>query len=185
MSPEDRGLVQRALEARRAPTDAPPSGQNLDDAALAAYLDGTLSEAKRTRVEAALAASPEAVDLWLAARDGLSAPEETLSEDAIQRAQALVTAAPAGASPRAEAKATANRRPGIGAWLSGLSKAFAPTFGYLPGPLGTAFAAAALVLISAAGFELGRAGYGNVMSAAAQVESDDDFDLGEPSDQFL
>ena len=49
-----RGSAQHALAAR-----AP----ELDEATLAAYLDGSLDAAARTRVEAALASSPEALDL--------------------------------------------------------------------------------------------------------------------------
>ncbi len=178
MPPDDREMARRALEARRAPATEPPI---LDDMALAAYLDGTLTGQERDRIEAALTASPAAADLWLAAGDSLAAPAEAeprgAPEAVIQRAQALVRAAPAGAP--------ASRQSGIGAWLSGLAEAFMPHLGGLPRPLGAAMAALALVVVSATGFELGRTGYGNITGTALEVESDDDFGFGEPSDDIL
>lgn len=177
MSSQDRELAERALEARRAPASEAPDARILDDMALTAYLDGTLTVEERDRVEAALTASPAAADLLLAARDGLAAPADGVPEAVVRRAQALVGAPPASTP--------AGEQSGIGTWLSGLAKAFAPSFGYLPSPLGAALAVLALVVVSATGFELGRAGYGNITGNAQQAEIDDDFGFGEPLDEIL
>ena len=58
-------LWARAREGWRVATAAPDAP---DSMTLAAYLDGTLDQAARERVEAWMAASPEALDLMISAR---------------------------------------------------------------------------------------------------------------------
>ena len=144
---------------------------SLDDMALAAYLDGTLSEPDRDRVEAGLTASTEAAELWLAARESLAAAAPEVPEAVVRRAQGLV---PAPIATRAT-----GRPPSFGLWLSGLAEIFAPTLGSLPRPVGAALAVVALVVVSASGFELGRTGYGNLAGGPPQVEADDDLGFGD------
>lgn len=175
LSRQDRDLVRRALEARRAP--APERQEEsiaidplCDDLTLAAYLDGKLGDEARDRLEAVLAESPDDAALWLAASDGLQAPRDRVPDAVIRRAQALVGSGPAMPATGAPAP----RPGGLGAWLAGLAEVFAPTLGGLPRAFGGAMAVLALIVVSATGFELGRAGYGNLTGAAAQGESLDD-----------
>ncbi len=117
---------------------------NIDEADLAAYLDGDLDAAAGVRVEAALASHPETLELLIAAREALEAGPTAAPEILVTRAQALAP------EPRPLAGVWAGR---LGAWL-------APGMGPLLEPgRGLAFAgvAAGLLVISVAGFELGRA----------------------------
>lgn len=121
---------------------------DLDAGDLAAYLDGSLDEAACARVEAALACRPDSLDLLIAARAALTAaprPEaRTASEALAARAQALAPAR------KKRAPKWSGR---LGAWLRA---AWEPSFGLQRG-LAFAGAAAGFLVISVAGFELGRA----------------------------
>ncbi len=120
---------------------------NIDEADLAAYLDGDLDAVDCARVEAALASRPDSLELLISAREALEAgpaAPETVPEALVARAQALAP------KPRSLAGNWAGR---LGAWL-------APHVGPLLDPgRGLAFAgvAAGFMAISVAGFELGRA----------------------------
>lgn len=123
---------------------------NIDEADLAAYLEGDLDAADCARVEAALVSHPDKLELLISAREALEAgpaAAEAVPEapDAVvARAQALAP------EPRLLAGNWAGR---LGAWL-------APHVGPLFEPgRGLAFAgvAAGFMVISVAGFELGRA----------------------------
>lgn len=129
------------LRARESAQDALAArAPDLDEAALAAYLDGRLDAAGRTRVEAALASSPETLDLLLASREALAAGPATAPEAVLARARALA------AEPRALPARWASQ---ISAWLfPGLAPVRALAF---------ASVAAGFVMVSLAGFELGRA----------------------------
>ena len=118
--------------------------REIDETDLAAYLDGTLEAAACTRVEAALASDPDRLELLIAAREALHADPVAAPETLVARAQALVP----DADPHAEA------------WVGGLSGWLAGRLELLLDPRrGLAFAgvAAGFLVISVAGFELGRA----------------------------
>jgi hypothetical protein len=122
----------------------------IDALDLAAYIEGRGDDAVRARVEAALVASPEVLDLVLAAREALDAGSTVAPESLITRAQDLVPDGPA-------------RRPGWMAWLGRL-----PALPQAP-QRAVAFATVAVgfILVSVAGFELGRAEY----AYSAQVDN--------------
>lgn len=114
----------------------------LDPLVLAAYLDGRLDGRERDALEARLAADEALLDEVLALKELEPAAAPT---NLILRAQGLVRATPRTAAP-------ASRR----TWFSGLLQ-----------PLGWAGTAAALALVCALSFELGREGW----AAASDLET--------------
>ncbi len=139
---------------------------------LAAYLDDTLDEAGRAAVEAWMAATPEALDLMIAARAELAEPPGAAGaapESLVSRAQGLV-------------RAPVRESAGPGAWLRGLigfdSEAWRP--------LAWAGVAAVLLVVSAGGFELGRLGTERLVPVQTAT-LDDDLELGfdEPADDLI
>ena len=121
---------------------------NIDEADLAAYLDGDLDAADCARVEAALVGHPDKLELLIAAREALeagpAAPETVpeAPEAVVARAQAL--------APEPRPLAGTGR---LGAWLTAhVGPLFEPGRG-----LAFAGVAAGFMAISVAGFELGRA----------------------------
>lgn len=140
---ENRALWQAARERFA----APPEAEALDPLLLAAYLDGRLTEEERDRVEALLAASPEALETYLAADEALGAAQPA-PERLLARAAALVPG---------EALAPPARR---FAWLRGLFGAGpAAGGGFRLQPVTLALTLAAILAVSVAGFEIGRFGY--------------------------
>jgi anti-sigma factor RsiW len=136
---------------------------------LAAYLDGTLDEAGREAVEAWMAATPEALASMIATRAELGQALEAAPENLVSRAQGLVRA-PVAVSA------------GLGAWLHRL-------IGFEPEawrPLAWAGVTAALLLVSAGSFELGRLGTEQLVPFQSAA-LDDDLDLGldDPADDFI
>ncbi len=133
-----RALLRRARDLVAEDSRAAASG--VDPLDLAAYLDGTLDGEPRARVETQLAASPEAMELLIASREALDAGDVAAPESLVRRASAL-----AGATESVG-----------GGWLARLAGLFA-----LPAApqraLAFASVAAAFLLISVTGFELGRA----------------------------
>ena len=123
-------------------------GPELDPSLLAAYLEGGLSEAEAAEVEAVLAADPAQLDLALAAEEALAAGTTAAPESLVSRARELV---PEGG--------------GAAAWRNH----------WLPaGGRALAFAGitAALVLVSLAGFELGRTGVAYEAEAERLLSAD-------------
>jgi len=123
----------------------------IDEGDLAAYLDGELDGPDCARIEAALASHGDKLELLIAAREALEAAPLSEAPEApeamVARAQAL---APEPRAPQPMARIWAARP---GAWL-------AAHVGPLLEPgRGLAFAgvAAGFMVISVAGFELGRA----------------------------
>jgi anti-sigma factor RsiW len=131
--------------------DLAAAAPEIDEGDLAAYLDGSLDGgldgAERARIEAALASQADSLDsleLLIASREALAGPTPGIAapeapSDVVARAQALVP------EPRPRAEAWIGE---VGAW------------GALLDPRrGLAFAgvAAGFLVISVAGFELGRA----------------------------
>ncbi len=157
-------LWARAREGWRAAAAAPEAPESLT---LAAYLDGTLDEAARERVEAWMAASPEALEMVISARSAPAAAPEAAPDGLLSRAQGLVRARAA--------------RAGLGAWLSGLIGFQVEAWR----PIAWAGVTAALLVISTGGFELGR--LGALSMAPVQTAASDDlgFGLGDPADELL
>ncbi|MHA1154173.1 MAG: hypothetical protein ACTSQ7_16235 [Alphaproteobacteria bacterium] len=164
------GLWARARPGWRV-ANAPGSGESEPNRlALAAYLDDTLDETGRAAVEAWLAASPEALELMIAARGGLAEPPGPAPESLISRAQGLV-------------RAPARESAGLGVWLRGL-------IGFEPEawrPLAWAGVTAALLLVvSVGGFELGRLGADRLVSIQSATLGDDlELGLDDPADEFI
>ncbi len=135
---------------------------------LAAYLDVTLDEAGSAAVEAWMAATPEALELMIAARAELGQAPEAVPENLVSRAQGLV-------------RAPLRRPAGLGAWLRGL-------IGFEPEawrPLAWAGVTAALLVVSAGGFELGRLGTEQLVSVQTAALDDLGFGLDEPADDLI
>ncbi len=165
-SEDGAALWARARAGWRAAAAAPDAP---DSMTLAAYLDGTLDEVALERVEAWMAASPEALSLVISARSAQAAAPEAAPDGLMSRAQGLVRAPPHAA------------RAGLGAWLSGLIGFQVEAWR----PVAWAGVTAALLVVSTGGFELGR--LGALSMAPVQTAASDDlgFGLGEPSDELL
>ena len=143
---------------------------------LAAYLDDTLDEAGREAVEAWMATTPEALELMIAARAELAEPPgapDAAPESLVSRAQGLVWA------PLRE---PARESGGLGAWLRGL-------IGFEPEawrPLAWAGVTAALLVVSAGGFELGRLGTERLVPVQTAALGDDlELGLDDPADDLI
>ena len=153
------------------PGEAPGvSGEAPDPLILAAYLDGTLDLAERERVEAWMAAFPEALELMTAAREtlGKGSPEPS-PEGLILRAQDLV-------------RAPLREPAGLRAWLRGLAGLETQVWR----PLAWAGMTAVLLVVSAGGFELGRLGTERLVSVQNATLGDDlALGLDDPADDFL
>ena len=155
--------------ALAAPGGAPgASGEAPDPLILAAYLDGALDEAERERVEAWMAASPEALDLIAAAREALGQEPGAAPESLVSRAQGLV-------------RAPVREPAGLLAWLRGLTGFEVQAWR----PIAWAGVTAVLLVASAGGFELGR--LGTEQLASIQTAAGDDLDLGldDPADDLI
>ncbi len=159
-------LWARAREGWHAATAAPDAP---DSMTLAAYLDGTLDEAALERVEAWMAASPEALEQVISARSAQAAAPEAAPDGLMSRAQGLVRAPPRAAGA------------GLGAWLSALIAFQVEAWR----PVAWAGVTAALLVVSTGGFELGR--LGALHMARIQTASSDDlgFGLGDSTDELL
>ena len=168
------GLWARARPGWRAfasPGEAPGvSGEAPDPLILAAYLDGTLDLAERERVEAWMAAFPEALELMAAARQTLEkGSREPSPESLILRAQGLV-------------RAPLREPAGLRAWLRGLAGLEIQAWR----PLAWAGVTAVLLVVSAGGFELGRLGTERLVSVQSATLGDDlALGLDDPADDFL
>ena len=163
------GLWARARPGWRA-TIAPGSAEEVPTPlVLAAYLDDTLDPAGRAAVEAWMAATPAALELMISARADLGQAPGAAPEDLVSRAQGLVRAPPRVST-------------GLGAWLRGL-------IGFEPEawrPLAWAGVAAALLVVSAGGFELGRLGTDRLVAVQTAILGDDlELGLEDPADDLL
>ncbi len=142
-----------------------------DDLTLAAYLDGTLDEAAAEAVDVWMAAVPEGLDSVVAARAGLAdAPEASpgaVRARVIARAQAIVHPGQTqGAAPRR-----------WGGMFGGLMEHLRPMV--------WAGAAAAVLLASVSGFELGRVGVEHMTSMDAAVAQDVRMVMGQAGQDLL
>ncbi len=164
------GLWARARPGWRASRTAEDAPNQL---ILAAYLDDTLDEAGRAAVEAWMAATPEALELIIAAREALAAATpgglEAAPVSLVSRAQGLV-------------RAPLRESAGLGAWLRGL-------IGFEPEawrPLAWAGVTAALLVVSAGGFELGRLGVDRLVPVQTAALGDDlGLGLDDPADDLI
>ncbi len=159
-------LWARAREGWRAAMAAPATPDSLT---LAAYLEGTLDAAARARVEAWMAASPEALDLVISARSAQAAAPGATPDGLISRAQGLVRARPRAA------------RAGLGAWLSGLIALQGAAWR----PVAWAGVTAVLLAVSTGGFELGRRGALHMAPVQTAASDDLGFGLSDPADDLL
>ncbi len=165
-------LWARARPGWRAATTSQTAEDVPNTLVLAAYLDDTLDQAGRAAVEAWMTATPEALDLMIAARglaaETTGAPEAT-PENLVSRAQGLV---------RAPLRVSA----GLGAWLRGL-------IGLEPEalrPLAWAGVTAVLLVVSAGGFELGRVGAERLVPVQTAALGDDlGLGLDDPADDLI
>lgn len=139
-----------------------------DALTLAAYLDGALDEAAAEAVETWMALAPEGLDDIRAIRTIIAAPPRHAPGSAVARAQAIVRA-----RPRPEAAQ--------GGWLR---RIFAGPSGLL-GPTVWAGAAAAVLLASVSGFELGRVGIQHLASLDATVAEDVRLVMGRTGQDLL
>ena len=162
-------LWARARPGRRAAAALEASGEVPDTLDLAAYLDGALDEAGCAAVEAWMAATPEALELMIAARAELGQAPGAAPESLISRARGLV-------------RAPVRKSAGPGAWLRGL-------IGFEPEawrPLAWAGVTAALLVVSAGGFELGRLGTDRLVPVQSATLGDDlGFGLDDPADDLI
>ncbi len=140
--PIDPRQATALWQRTRAAFAAPAAGEALDPLTLAAYLDGGLEGAAAEQVEARLAADPAALDLFLAADASLGATR-AVPAALLARADRLV---PASAE---------NRFGFIGRLFGGRDR----SGGFRLRPALLAASLMAILVVSVAGFELGRFGY--------------------------
>ena len=162
-SKDGAGLWAGAREGWRGARPAPEAP---DPVTLAAYLDGTLDPEAGERVEAWMAAFPDALDLVIAARqveDPMPAPDALVA-----RAQGLVRARPPA-------------RTGFRAWLGDLAGFRVDAWR----PVAWAGVTAAMLVVTTGGFELGRMGAGELMPSQTASADDLGFGLGDPADDLL
>ncbi len=155
--------------ARAGWRETAPRPEAPDSLTLAAYLDGTLDAAALERVEAWMAASPEALDLMISARSAQVAAPEAAPDGLVSRAQGLVRARPRAA------------RAGLGTWLSGLIEFQVEAWR----PVAWAGVTAALLVVSTGGFELGRLGALHLAPVQTAASDDLGFGLSDPADELL
>ncbi len=155
--------------ARAGWRETAPRPEAPDSMTLAAYLDGTLDEAALARVEAWMAASPEALERVISARSAQAAVPEAAPDGLMSRAQGLVRAPPRAA------------RAGLGAWLSGLIGLQVAAWR----PVAWAGVTAALLVVSTGGFELGRLGALHLAPVQTAAVDDLGFGLGDSADELL
>ncbi len=157
------GLWARARPGWR---DAAAAPEAPDPLTLAAYLDGTLEAAAQERVEAWMAAAPEALNLVMALREA-GAPE-AVPESLLARAQGLVRERPRPAAS-------------LGARLGGLFSFQMAAWR----PVAWAGVTAVLLVVSTGGFELGRQGALHMVDFQTASADDLDFGLSDPAEELL
>lgn len=165
---DDLGSPEAAALWRRVRVGRAPQGVAAPDAlTIAAYVDGTLESDERDRIEAWLAASPEALDLVIAARPEEAKPYPPAPAGLVARACGLVDGRPvlpAMAKPKSG---------GVMAWLAGWTQ-----------PSVWATATAAMVLAAVISFEVGREAT-ITLASAAPVQADDSIDISPSADDLL
>lgn len=155
---KDRELWQRAAAARETES---AEGEALDPLQLAAYLDGTLDAQAGEALEARLAAEPELLEVWLSARAAMAETPGAAPAQVTARAQAIV----AGTG-----RAGTARRSLLAGWLQ---------------PLGWAAVGALALIVTGAGFEIGREGYDAVVEVQTIMNESVAFDFSDPTSDLL
>lgn len=160
----DKELWARAKARRGDSAVADPAGEPgsaEDMLLLSAYLDGRLEKSELDSVEGRLAAEPELLDAMLSARQALDESPAPAPEAAVARAQAIV-----GAPAKAE------RRSGgfLAGWLQ---------------PLGWAAVCALALIVSGAGFEIGREGYDAVVEYQTLMTETVAFEMPDPASDLI
>ena len=143
-----------------------------DSLILAAYLDGTLSEAERERLESHLAQAPDDLELVLAARNALADGAGPAPDTLVARACALVpeVASPMGNPLYRLSKSVVELRGGGGRFWQ---------------PVAWSGAAAAVLLACTIGFQLGQSGYAGVLSVERSQAWEVVGVLGQSTEDFL
>ncbi len=161
----DRKLGRQDEAAHRSgdPTEGGP-----DSMELAAYLDGTLEDAARDRVEAWFAAAPERLDLLIGARQALAEPTVPAPDPVVRRAAGLLPEP--GSLPV----------PGFSAGFGRLLALAGPVR-----PLGLVAVSGAVLLACVVGFELGRMGYLSTLAMEQVVAYESGLEFGEITEGFL
>ncbi|MFQ6017333.1 MAG: hypothetical protein ACE5KF_03990 [Kiloniellaceae bacterium] len=155
--------ARAAWQEAAAPAEAPGA------LTLAAYLDDRLEAPARARVEAWMAGSTDALDLVIAAWEARAAAPAPVSGGLLGRAEGLVRQPPAAA------------RPAIAARLA--ESLAAPAA--LARPAGWAGIAAAVLLASVIGFELGRTGSVEMAALDELLAEELSLGLAGPADDLL
>jgi len=164
---EDNDLGSPAAAAlwRRVRAGRTPQGAAAPDAlTIAAYADGTLDLEARDRVEAWMAASPEALDLIISARSAAAKPYPPAPARLVARASGLVAGRRAIVPPASG---------GVLSWLAGWTQ-----------PSVWTAATAAMLLAAVISFEVGREAT-ITLASAAPVQADDSIDISPSSDDLL
>jgi hypothetical protein len=154
----DKQLWRRAAEARG--PSAPASEADL--LLLAAYLDGTLGESEHEAFEARLAAEPELLESVVAARAALAEEPGEAPAGVVARAQAIV-----GSAGRAEAPSGNSF---FGGWLQ---------------PLAWAAVGVLALIVTGAGFEIGRESYDAVVEMRTVMSETLAFDFPDPASDLI
>lgn len=159
---DDLGSPEAAALWRRVRAGHGPHGATAPDAlTMAAYVDGTLEAAARDQVEAWMAASPEALEMILAARPAGAKPYPPAPAGLVARASGLVGGRRASVQPASG---------GVMAWLAGWTQ-----------PSVWAAATAAMLLAAVISFEVGR----EATITLAAVQADDSIDISPSTDDLL
>jgi anti-sigma-K factor RskA len=168
--PRDLSLWHRYRGGGQGLSGSPATPDPLDSVTLAAYLDGTLSEAERERIESRLAHSPDDLELVLAARDALADDEGPAPDPFVARACALVPETPGGGTLGRMAKSVLGPDGAGGRFWQ---------------PFAWSSAAAAVLLACTLGFQLGQSGYASVLSVEQFQSRQVGAVLGQPAEDFL
>lgn len=157
----DRELWSRATQRSR--ESAGPSGDETADAlTLSGYLEGRLSDAERDAFEARLAAEPGLLDALVSSRAALADSPAKAPQVTVTRAQAIIGRA--GRVDRARG----------GGFLAGWLK-----------PLGWAALCALALVVSGAGFEIGREGYDAVVEYQTLMTETVAFGFPDPASDLI
>lgn len=170
--PRDPSLWRRYRSDQEGLSGSQEIAGRPDSLTLAAYLDGTLSEAERERLEIRLAHAPDDLELVLAARDVLADGAGPAPDPLVARACALV---PEAASP------AGNILSGLAESAVGLLRAG----GWFWRPAAWSGVATAMILACAIGFQLGQSGYAGVLSVERFQAWEVVGVLGQSTEDFL
>lgn len=168
----DPVLWRQFRDGTRDQADQKQGGAVLDALTVAAYLDGSLDEAERGRIEAVLAHSPDDLELVMATREALGDAGAPAPDFLVTRACDLVP----------EQTALAGR---VLYALERLRSSVTGFSAWFWTPLAWSGVAAAMALVCTLGFQLGETGYAGVLAADQLPASETLIVLGPSVDEFL